>query len=95
MSVIALVGTEDGSSAASARTWLLKVLRMAQAPRWLKINDGSRSMMAQEPYTGSQKPARALVLKVMAQADGGSRNMVAQAHGGSSTAQQTHDKVPD
>jgi hypothetical protein len=35
---------------------------MAQAPRWLKINDGSRTMLA-------QKPARAFVLKVMAQAD--------------------------
>jgi hypothetical protein len=37
---------------------------MAQAPRWLKNNDGSSPMM-------SQKPNRALLLKV--------RNMVAQA----------------
>ena len=54
MIVLALVGTEDGSSAAAARTLLLKVLRMAPAPRWLKINDGSSTMMAQEPYTVAQ-----------------------------------------
>jgi len=62
-----VVGTEDRSSAASARTLLLKALSMgigcispdpvtqaskniiAQAPRWLKINDGSTTMLAQEP----------------------------------------------
>ena len=56
MIVIAFVGTEDGSSAASARTLLLKVLRMAQAPRWLKINDGSRPMMAQEQLWLKSQP---------------------------------------
>jgi hypothetical protein len=42
----------------------MQVLRMAQAPRRLKNNDGSSPMMF-------QKPNRALLLKV--------RNMVAQA----------------
>ena len=66
MIVLALVGTEDGSSAASARTLLLKVLRMAPAPRWLKINDGSSTMMAQEPYTVAQNNDGSMFSKLKA-----------------------------
>jgi hypothetical protein len=29
--------------------------RIAQAPRWLKINDGSTTMLAQEPWYGGSK----------------------------------------